>query len=218
MDALQSLGTFFASPGGKGLESLAQIGATGAGLYGNLSAEHQQQQEANYLKQQQALLADPTKLAQEVAGATQPLNRALVSDVSNNVSGTLAEQGLSQAPGIQASVLAQALAPAEQQNQNTALQIVMQRLGLPIQYAQALLQNGPKGNNLAPLLALLSKGGVGGSGGVTSGPNPAALMQLFQSAQMPNQQTSQAQLPSWLTPPPDSSSMGDFSLPSQTYA
>jgi hypothetical protein len=217
MDALQSLGTFFASPGGKGLESLAQLGATGAGLAGNISASHQQQQEADYLKKQQALLADPTKLAQEVAGATQPLNRALVQDVGNQVSGTLAEQGLSQAPGIQASTLATSLAPFEQQNQQTALQIVMQRLGLPIQYATALLQNGPKGTNLAPLLAMLSKGGAAG-GGTGGGTNPAALMQLFQSAQMPNQQTSQAQLPSWLSPPPDSSSMGDFSLPDQTYA
>jgi hypothetical protein len=203
MDALQSLGTFFASPGGKGLESLATLGATGAGLAGNISASHQQQQEANYLKQQQALLADPTKLAQEVAGATQPLNKALVSDVSNNVSGTLAEQGLAQAPGIQASTLATSLAPFEQQNQQTALQIVMQRLGLPIQYATALLQNQPKGTNLAPLLALLSKGGMPTTPGSTPGGGFTPANASW-SANLPGQQPatppdSSSWMPDWLT-------------------
>jgi hypothetical protein len=216
MEALQSVGNFFGSSGGKGLTSLAELGATGAGLFGNISAERQKAQELDYLKKQQNAIGDPTKLAQEVAAATQPLNRALVQDVGNQVSGTLAEQGLSQAPGIQAATLAQALAPAEQQNQATALQLVLKRLGLPIEYAQALLQNNPQQTNLSPLLALLQKGGS--FGGATSGANPAALMQLFQSAQMPNQQTTQSQLPDWLTPPPDSSSMGDFSLPQQTYA
>src|ERR1700687_2418714 len=49
----------------------------------------------------------------------------------------------------------QALAPFEQQNQNTALQLVMERLGLPIQYANAYLQGLPKSSNMSPLLALL---------------------------------------------------------------
>jgi hypothetical protein len=167
MDALQSIGNFFSSPGGKGLESLASIGATGAGLAGNLATEHARNQELNYLKQQQGALADPTKLASEVAAATQPLNRSLVQSVGNQVSGTLAEQGLAEAPGIQATVLSQALAPYEQQNQQTALSLVLQRLGLPLSYAQTLLSGLPPNTNLAPLMALLGRPGT-----TPTGPQP----------------------------------------------
>jgi len=217
MDALSSLGNFFSSGAGKGLESLATLGATGAGLAGNLSAEHQRQQELNYAKQQQALLANPTALASEVAGATQPLNKALVESVGNNVTGTLAEEGLSQAPGIQATALSQALAPYEQQNQQTALQIVMQRLGLPLNYAQTILAGNPGQTNLAPLMALFKNMGTPASSS-GMGYNPAALIKLLQSANMPAQQTSSSQLPDWLTPTTDSSNIGDFNIPQQISA
>jgi hypothetical protein len=198
MEALQSIGTFFGSSGGKGLTSLAELGATGAGLFGNISAERQKAQEMDYLKKQQNAIGDPTKLAAEVAAATQPLNRALVQDVGNQVSGTLAEQGLSQAPGIQASTLATSLAPFEQQNQQTALQLVMKRLGLPIEYANALLANNPKGTNLAPLLALLQKGNTGAATGAV-GMQPAVMPAANASwnASLPGQSSA---------PPPDSSS------------
>jgi hypothetical protein len=76
----------------------------------------------------------------------------------------LAEQGLSQAPGIQAAATTQAVAPFAQQNQQRALEIVMQRLGLPIQYAQAYLSSLPGGVNLAPLMALLAGGLKGATG------------------------------------------------------
>jgi hypothetical protein len=211
-DALQSIGQFFSSPGGKGLESLASIGATGAGLAGNLATEHARNQELNYLKQQQAQLQDPTKLASEVAAATQPLNRSLVQSVGNQVSGTLAEQGLAEAPGIQATVLSQALAPYEQQNQQTALQLVLQRLGLPLSYAQTLLQGLPPNVNLAPLMALLNRPGVP----TGTNANPTALLNLLRSANMPGQTPTESTLPDWLTSP--DTNVGDFSLPSEVYA
>src|ERR1700741_2348097 len=75
----------------------------------------------------------------EVRAATQPLSLGLVQDVTSQVSGTLAERGLSQAPGIQATELATALAPYQQQNQQTALQLVLTRLGLPLEYAKTIL-------------------------------------------------------------------------------
>ncbi len=173
MEALGNLGSFFSGPAGKGLSSLATLGATGAGLYGNISAEQQRQNELNILKKQQAAAeVSPTQLAQQVSAATQPLNRGLVQDVTNNVSGTLAEQGLSQAPGIQATALSQALAPYQQQNQATALQLVMKRLGLPIEYAQTLLAGNPQSVDLSKLLALLGRPG-GGSGTGTAAASPA---------------------------------------------
>ena len=214
MDALGALGSFFASPGGKGIESLASLGLTGAGLAGNLSAEHQQQQELNYLKQQQGAIPDATTLAADVSKATLPLNRGLTETLTNNVQGTLAESGLSQAPGILATSLTQAEAPFIQKNQATALQLVLERLGIPIQYAQAILGNKAQPNNLAPLLAMLSRTGTPGS--PTAGaPSPSIqqMLSLFNSNQTPTAPSSA--LPDWLTSPGD---MGDFGVPSQVSA
>lgn len=209
MEALQSLGTFFSGSSGQGLTKLAELGATGAGLFGNISAERQRSQELGYLKKQQDAIGDPTKLAQQVAAATQPLNKGLVESVGNQVSGTLAEQGLSQAPGIQATVLSQSLAPFEQQNQATALQLVMQRLGLPIEYAKALLAGNPGQTNLAPLLALLSKGGMPTTPGSTPGGSGFTPANASWTANLPGQQTatppdSSSWMPDWLTSDPSS--------------
>jgi hypothetical protein len=139
------------------LAPILETGLTGAGLFGNIANERARSQELGYLKDQQKALKDPTTIAKEVAAATQPLNMGLVQGVENQVGSTLAEQGLSQAPGIQAAAISQALAPFYQQNQNTALQVVMERLGLPLQYASAFLGNLPQNSNLAPLLALLQR-------------------------------------------------------------
>jgi len=148
MDALGSIGSFFGSGGaGSGLMSLLGLGTTGAGLVGNILNQRTQSQQINKLQS----LEDPTKLAKEVAAATAPLNTGLVQGVENQVQGSLASQGLAEAPGIQASVLAQALAPYEQQNQQTALQLVLAQLGIPV----SILQNLPKGSNLSPLLAMM---------------------------------------------------------------
>lgn len=207
MEALQAISKFFSGPSGSALTKIAEIGATGAGLFGNLSAERQRSQELDYLKKQQNALGDPRKIAADVAGATQPLNRALVQSIENQVSGTLAEQGLSQAPGIQATAVAQALAPFEQQNQQTALQIVMKRLGLPIEYGQTLLAGNPGQTNLAPLLALLQKGG-----GFPSASQPPASFSAPTAdwtASFPGitpatpPDTSGWQLPDWLTSTPE---------------
>jgi hypothetical protein len=168
----QIVGNFFQGGGGKLLES----GLTGAGLIGNLLTQKQRSDELSYLQNQQKQLQDPTALAKQVAAATQPLNTGLVQGVENQVQGSLAEQGLSQAPGIQAAVLSQALAPFEQQNQQTALQLVLQRLGLPLSYASTYLQGLPQPANLSPLLALLqSKPGTGGY--QNYGPSMAQLLQ-----------------------------------------
>lgn len=162
-ELLNNIGTFFTSGVGKGLLTAGELGTAGAGLVGNILNERARSQELNRLKSSEATLADPAKLSAEVRAATQPLNQGLVQGVTEAVSGELAERGLSQAPGIQAASISGALAPYEQQNQQTALQLVLTRLGLPLEYANTILANLPKNTNLAPILALLQRnaGGVG---------------------------------------------------------
>jgi hypothetical protein len=150
---LGSIGSFFSGPTGKGIGTLAELGATGAGLAGNLSADKQRQDAASAAKANMNLT--PQQLAQMVSGAQQPLNAALVQAVTGNVNANLAEQGLSQAPGLIATAESQALAPFQQMNQQTAMQLVLQKLGLPAEFARTI----PPNSNLAPLLAMLFKGG-----------------------------------------------------------
>jgi hypothetical protein len=166
MEQIASIGKFFSSPAGSGVKDIATLGSAGAGLYGNISAERQRAQELNNLKAQQANAErTPQQLAADVASAERPLDKALVQSVGNQVSGTLAEQGLSQAPGIQAQALAQGLAPFQQQNQQAALQLVLKRLGLPVEYAQTLLAGNPAPADLSKLLALLGRPSGGTSAG-----------------------------------------------------
>src|SRR5579871_3422576 len=96
-DALTSIGNFFSSPAGKALSEIAGLGATGAGLVGNLAADRQRA-EAAKLAEANAKLT-PQQLGNMVTGATAPLNAGLVQAVTQNVNANLAEQGLSEAPG-----------------------------------------------------------------------------------------------------------------------
>lgn len=151
-ELLGSIGNFFGSTAGKGLSEIAGLGATGAGLVGNLLADRQRSAAAKAA--QANLNLTPAQLAAQVTSATQPLNRSLVQDITGNVNANLAEQGLSEAPGLIATATSQALAPFQQQNQQTALQLVLQKLGLPAEFAATIPQNA----QLAPLLAMLMKG------------------------------------------------------------
>lgn len=152
-DFLSNVAGFFSSGAGKGLETLAGLGATGAGLAGNLSADAQR---AAAAKQAQANMnLTPQQLAAQVSSATQPLNANLVQAITGNVNANMAEQGLSQAPGLQAEAIVQALAGPEQQNQNTAMQLVMQKLGLPAEFLKTI----PPNTNMSQLLVMLMKGG-----------------------------------------------------------
>jgi hypothetical protein len=179
-ELIGNIGSFFSGPTGKGISTLAELGATGAGLAGNLSADRQRS-EAAALAQKNANLT-PQQLAQMVSGAQQPLNAALVQAVTGNVNANLAEQGLSQAPGLIATAESQALAPFQQNNQQAALQLVLQKLGLPAEFARTI----PPNSNLAPLLAMLFKGG-----------SPSAT-------------------PSWTDRPPIGPQPSDYQIPDNT--
>lgn len=186
MELLGTIGSFFSSGAGKGLETLAGLGATGAGLAGNLSADAQRSAAA---KQAQANMnLSPQQLASQVSAAQQPLNAGLVQAITGNTNANLAEQGLSEAPGLIATANAQALAPFEQQNQNTALQLVLQKLGLPAEFLKTI----PPNSNLSPLLAMLMKG----SGATPNLPfnfsNPTTGP-TYQQAALPDPSTLQTQ-------------------------
>ena len=154
---LGTVGSFFSTPSGKGIETLAGLGSAGAGLYGNISADQQRQQALNQAKANAALT--PQQLGTMVSGATAPLNANLVQAVTGATNANLAEQGLSQAPGLIAQATAQGLAPFEQQNQQTALQLVLQKLGLPAHFASLI----PPNTNMSQLLALLMRGNTPGA-------------------------------------------------------
>jgi hypothetical protein len=156
-DFLGQVGNFFSSGAGKGLETLAGLGATGAGLAGNLSAEAQRSAAASAAQKNMNLT--PQQLAAQVSAAQQPLNAGLVQAITGNVNANLAEQGLSEAPGLIATAQSQALAPFEQQNQQAALQLVLQKLGLPAEFLKTI----PPNAQLGPLLAMLMKGQGGGA-------------------------------------------------------
>lgn len=176
-ETLAKISSMFGGSGsaGSGILDLAGLGTAGSGLIGNILNERQRSDQINQLKS----LENPNTLAKDVVSATQPLNSGLVQSVGSQVNANLASQGLSQAPGIQATELSQALAPFEQQNQQTALQLVLQRLGIP----ESIIASLPGNTNIAPILAmLLRQNNSGGSGmfggGGSGGIDPSTLMNL----------------------------------------
>jgi len=68
----------------------------------------------------------------------KPLDQGLIKGTENVVNASMAEQGLSQAPGIQSQVLGQALAPYKQNEQQMAIMEVFKALGLPAEALQSL--------------------------------------------------------------------------------
>jgi hypothetical protein len=139
---MSTLGSVFKSPA----FGPAVSGATlGIGELGNLLAGRQQQQAYN-----KTVNMTPEQIAAEAARTAAPLDRGLVQGITNQVSGDLAERGLSQSPGIMAATESQALAPYAYQNQQAALQAIMQKLGLNLD-ATSLL---PKGQNMTPAMML----------------------------------------------------------------
>lgn len=119
-EALSSIGTWLGSDLGKGLMT---AGTAGAGLAQNLMAYRKQ-------KQVQDLIADPKKFNAMVAATEQPLSQGLVSSVGRQADAYGAERGLGSSPYIMKDVMAQALAPYQQQAQTTAMNSVLERLGL----------------------------------------------------------------------------------------
>jgi hypothetical protein len=157
-DILGKVGGFFksAAPAIEGVTA-------GAGLFGNLMNMIQRGKVTDQLKSAEQKYADltPEQLAGLVSRAQQPLGQDLLQNVGNLVQADMATRGLAQAPGIFAATETQALAPYKLQQQQMALQLIMKQMGLPIEYAQALLQAMGGNTDVTPILKLLQGGGGG---------------------------------------------------------
>lgn len=179
-DVFGSIGKIFSSPNFGPIASGASLGL---GEIGNLLAGSAASSQENQLANQEKKIASltPAQLTSMVTAAQRPIDNALVQNINNSVQADMASRGLAQAPGIFAASEAQALAPAEQANYQTALNQVLAQLGLPLSYAQTLAQFLPKTQNMTPAMQLflqqLSKlkstnAAGGGPGFPTTGPNP----------------------------------------------
>jgi hypothetical protein len=135
----------------------------GTGTLGNII---EQMKQASYQNKIMGLLNNPAALAAMAAKLQQPLNNGLTQAVGNQVQGSMAERGLSQAPGIFAASQSQALAPYYQQNQNEAMNAVLQLLGMPAQTFKSPTNNS---GSLQMLLKSLQPQQSGGGGYDTSG-------------------------------------------------
>lgn len=131
------------------------LGVGGAGLVGNILSSIQQGRVASEAEHNAHL--SPNQLATMVSQATQPLDRNLINAINNQVSGDMASRGLAEAPGIFAATEGQALAPFQQANQDRALQLIMEKLGLPASTLAALRSGGGGMANLSPLLQMIMK-------------------------------------------------------------
>jgi len=171
----------------------------GAGLLGNIMNSITRGKEVSNLQSAEKKFADltPEKLAGLVSRAEQPLDASLVQGINNQVQADMASRGLSEAPGIFAAGEAQALAPYKLQEQQNALQLIMKQMGLPIEYAQAILGAvGPNADVSRILALLMNQNNPGGGTPVDTG-NIGALVKLIQSSQMPGQSPTASPLPAW---------------------
>lgn len=183
-DALTSLMSKFSSgsattPAGSlsGLIPLAQVGTGVAGTVGNIEANSARNQVLQSEMAQMNTLQNltPTQEAAGIAQFQRPLSQALTSAVGNTVQGQLSERGLSEAPGIYATQLSQALSPYQLQLQQQAQQAYFQSLGLPISARPSPFGPFPNQTNTSSIWqSLFSRMNGGGVPSTGAAYNPAA--------------------------------------------
>lgn len=180
-EVFSTLGKVFTN---KAFAPALSAGTVGLGELGNLLAGRQQQQAYRAAQDQERYISSltPEALTAMAARGAAPLDNALVQSVNNSVQGDLAQRGLAQAPGLFAASESQALAPFAQENLQSSLQALMQKLGLPLEYLNAMRSLLPGQQSMSPAImqmlqqfAKLKGGGaspsVGGSGPIFGFPN-----------------------------------------------
>jgi len=147
MEAFTSiLGTF-----GKDLGAITKAIQPVNALFGMINQHSLAAKEKAALDRSIYYSKHPEAISNLVSSMTKPLSSGLVKGTENIVNASLGEQGLSQAPGIQGQVLAQALAPYQQNEQQMAIAEVFKALGLPAE-ALAGIQSTQRPNDLAAML------------------------------------------------------------------
>lgn len=122
------------SPAMGNVAKVAQPVMGGLGVVSNLiqgnRASSVQQNAINQQKQLMALVNDPAAFSAKIKSLQQPLSQGLTQGVGNGVQGYLAERGLSSSPQISEEVMAQALGPFQQNEQQMAIQSLLSAYGL----------------------------------------------------------------------------------------
>jgi hypothetical protein len=192
-DALGSIGNIFksAAPAITGITA-------GTGLVGNILNSITRGQQVSNLQSAEKKFSSltPEQFSSLVTRSEQPLGQDLIQSVNNSVQADMATRGLSQAPGVFAAEEAQTLAPFKMAQQQQALQQVLAQLGLPIEYAQSIINSLGPNANVSPLLQLLMNKGSGPGTPVTP-QNMPSLIKLIQSANMGGQTPSISAPGSW---------------------
>lgn len=101
----------------------SQVASTGANLY-------QGYKNQQYQDQLRSIAEDPSKMNAYAQQFVHPLNAGLEKGVANEAQAYAAERGLAQSPGPQSEIIAQAIAPYVQQNQQNAYNIALRSLGV----------------------------------------------------------------------------------------
>ena len=128
---LSNIGNFLSNANDmKSVTSLLGLAGTGANIYSGIQNTEANNQALGAQKYVTSLMENPAKMTAAAAQYAQPLSAGLTSDISNQVQANLAERGLGSSPSAYTQQLTQALAPYIQQNQQTAMQQLLQTLGL----------------------------------------------------------------------------------------
>lgn len=168
MEGLTSLVSGGGGDGGMLSKILPWImgGSAVAGTAGNIGANRSRnavlKQQMDYTKQLQNMT--PAQVLQGIQALQQPLSSSLVNGVSNVVSAKAAERGLSQAPGIFNSELAQGLAPYQLQEQQLAQDAFFKKLGLPISSRPSPFGPFPNQTNTSQIFQTLAQRFMGNKG------------------------------------------------------
>jgi hypothetical protein len=137
------------------------LGSLGAGFVGNWLQQRRYNNIYDAYTRMLSNYQNPQWLSAQVANLEKPISTALKQNVGNGVQAMMAERGLSQAPGMFESALAQALAPYDLQNRQMALNAAMAPMQLNPMYA--LASGRPQGTDLSGLMQGVYKIFHGGS-------------------------------------------------------
>lgn len=110
------------------------VGGAGSAIssfLGNRQKNKYLQDQINYQKFLRSLSTDPAKMSAYVSGFQKPLDTGLVKGTENMVQAAGAERGLSTSPQIMDEIMAQALGPLQQNQQQMAINEAMTALGMP---------------------------------------------------------------------------------------
>lgn len=182
MQAITSIGkalsgAFQKDGGGFDWGKLLGVGMGGGGFLSNWLQNRKYNSREDYLA---GLAKNPVAMREYMSKFEKPLSQGLTKGVGNQVQAFLGERGLSESPTISSDVLAQALAPYQQQSQAMAGNEAFQALGL-------MPTTRPPQADLSKLLASFGGGkspGGGGSGVDPSTQNSDPTSSLFDTNSM----------------------------------